>query len=282
MIIEKLHYSNRDFKVRAIDKDGTSANNIVNYNLTNYQDLFEIDRVTGVIKALGTFDREVEDVYVVKVKAYDNSPSAILKSKSEPNSAVQAFRISIKDRNDNKPEFTRSVYIVHNISESADKGKDVTEVKANDKDTASLITYSITDGNIGNAFYMEEATGRIKVNVQLDYETIESYNLTVRAYDGIYDDFATVIIRILNENDEPPKFNDYHPNITDIEEESLPDRCIIMLKAVDPDIKNPNANQSIIYRVADAHMDFLNVTDEDGQACVRLIKVIISLLNNIQ
>lgn len=260
--------------MRAVDKDGTSANNIVSYELLSHKDLFEIDRDTGVIKALTTFDRESNDVYVINVKAYDNSPSAVLKS-GGPNNAVQSFRISIKDRNDNKPEFTRSVYVVHNISESADKGKDVTEVKAYDKDTASLITYSITDGNIANAFYMEEATGRIKVNVQLDYETIESYNLTVRAYDGIFEDFATVIIRILNENDEPPKFNAYHPNITDIEEESLPDRCIIMLKAVDPDIKNPDANQSIIYRVSDAHKGFLNVTDEDGQACVRLIKVTI-------
>lgn len=261
-------------QVRAIDKDGTSPNNIVSYALVDHQDLFDIDTNTGLLTTKKTFDRELNSSYIVYIKAFDNAPSALIPEKNEPNSVTQTFRIDIADRNDNKPEFEKSVYIVENISEAANLGKDVIHVKATDNDTESVIRYSITAGNIDGAFYMEEATGRIKVNNTLDFEKIENYKLEILASDGVYNDTANVIIHILNENDEPPVFDEYTKDIY-IDEESIPDDCIIKMKARDPDIKDPSADQKIVYRVEPA---FLNVTSEDGIACVRLIKVNIALL----
>lgn len=261
------------FQVRAIDRDGTSANNIVSYELYTHQDLFKIDEKTGKITTLKMFDREAQDLYNVLIIAKDNSPSAIKKF-LEPNSARQAFRITIEDRNDNKPQFTNSTYIADNISEITDKDKSVIEVKAVDKDIASLIVYSITDGNIGDAFYMENTTGRIKVNNKLDFEKIERYTLIVQASDGIYSDTAKVIINIVNENDELPVFEPYEKNIN-ITEEELIEGCILNLRAYDPDIKDRNAPQKIVYRIEDDQKSFLSITN---YGCVSLIKVSLSRL----
>lgn len=255
-------------QVRAIDKDGTSVNNIVSYELTDNQDIFQIDRTTGIITSKVPFDREEVSLYHVNVKAYDNSPSALVKESLEPNIVVQTFQISIEDQNDNKPRFTKPVYQFSNISESADKASIVGEIQALDNDTASIITYSILDGNTGNAFTIENTTGRIRVNSKLDFEQIEQYNLTVRAFDGIFEDTARVIITILNENDEQPIFYDYQKRI-EFEEEKLIEGCIITVTAYDPDIKNSSSDQHIVYDVGSQQKDFLSVS-KDG--CVSLTK----------
>lgn len=255
-------------QVRAIDKDGTPANNIVSYELTDNLDIFQIDRTTGTITSIVSFDREKVALYHVNVKAYDNSPSALVKGSLEPNIVVQTFQISIEDQNDNKPRFTKPVYQFSNITESANMASIVGEIQALDNDTASIITYSILDGNTDNAFTIENTTGRIRVNNKLDFEKIEQYNLTVRAFDGIFDDTARVIITILNENDEIPIFYDYQKRI-EFEEEKLIEGCIITLTAYDPDIKNSSSDQHIVYEVGSQQRDFLSVS-KDG--CVSLTK----------
>ncbi|KAL3289462.1 hypothetical protein HHI36_022884 [Cryptolaemus montrouzieri] len=252
-------------QVKADDRDGTSPNNLVKYELLTYTDLFEIDEETGHIRAKIEFDRESESVYHVQVRAYDGAPSALKKNSTEPNSAVQTFQISIEDKNDNAPVFQQSPYIVHNISESSDIYSIVVEVQAVDKDTASLITYKIVDGNVGDAFLIESTTGRIKVKNKLDYEKIESYNLTVMAHDGMFNDTTKVLIYILNENDEPPVFEDYNKDIEIIEERTY-DFCVLSLTAYDPDIKNRSENQKITYEVEN---EFLKV---DPNGCLTIIK----------
>jgi hypothetical protein len=255
--------------VRAIDKDGTSPNNEVVYELLTYTDLFEIESQTGVITSKTSFDREKEKVYHVTVQARDSAPSALFPNKNKPNSADQTFQISIEDQNDNQPKFTKSIYEVFNISESADQQKDVVEVKAVDSDTASYIVYSIIEGNTDDAFYIEDTTGRIKVKNKLDYEKIENYNLTVRAFDGVFSDEAKVIISIQNENDEIPIFMNYTKDIQ-FKEETTSTNCIITLTAYDPDIKDRSADQKIVYQVGEAYTSFLSVDSKGG--CVRLIK----------
>lgn len=84
----------------------------------------------------------------------------------------QVFRIEIADKNDHPPHFTQEIYEAEEIPEDANLNALVTEVKALDADTASLVTYSIVEGNTYNAFLIESTTGKIKVNSKLDYENI--------------------------------------------------------------------------------------------------------------
>lgn len=90
-------------------------------------------------------------------------------------------RTSVPDRNRRQkrpsPHFTQSVYEAEEIPEDANLNALVTEVKALDDDTASPVTYSIVDGNIYNAFLIENTTGKIKVNSQLDYENITNVSV---------------------------------------------------------------------------------------------------------
>ncbi|XP_001603649.2 DE-cadherin isoform X2 [Nasonia vitripennis] len=255
-------------QVRAIDADGTAAHNQVTYALGNYQDLFDIDEYTGNITTRVTFDRETEYTYTVKVIATDNSPSALFSS-GVHNKGEQNFRIEIADKNDNPPHFTQREYKANSIPEDANINSLVTEVKALDADTASPVTYSILYGNVDDSFYIENTTGKIRVNQNLDYEKITQYNLTVRAFDGIYDDTATVRIYIENVNDNQPVFEAFDKNPV-IEEEKLVDGCITNVVAYDPDIKDRSADQHIVYSILRPEHQPLIEINKDG--CMKLKK----------
>lgn len=228
-----------------------------------------MDPSTGKVVTLIEFDREKQNVYNVEIIARDNSPSALRRTSSEPNSSKQTFRVTIEDKNDNKPEFSQSTYRVDNLNENADIGFVIIEVRANDMDSASVIRYSIISGNEEGAFKIEASTGRISVNATLDYEKTTTYNLTISANDGAYSDEAKVFVFIDNINDELPIFESYNKNITGILEEKVYEDCIITLEAWDPDIRDRNAPQNIVYQVDDKYRHFLKI-DEDG--CVKLTK----------
>jgi len=202
----------------------------VSYKLDNFKDLFIIDplvicsifdfSVECQSNVTLTFDREVKDIYNVKIIATDNSPSALFKT-GEHNKGQQVFQIEIADKNDNPSRFTRKVY-TNSIYENANINAPVTEVKAIDSDKASSVTYSIISGNINDSFYIEATTGKIRINKPLDYEKITKYNLTVRAFDGVFNDTAQVEIFIENVNDDPPVIENFNKNPT-IQEEELVD-----------------------------------------------------------
>ncbi|XP_014220809.1 DE-cadherin [Trichogramma pretiosum] len=255
-------------QVRAIDADGTTAHNQVTYALGNYQDLFTIDSYTGNITTLTTFDREQDYTYTVKVIATDNSPSALFKT-GEHNKGEQNFRIEIADKNDNQPKFTKDVYDDNHVFENANKNALVTEVYAEDADSASTVIYSIIHGNIDNSFYIENTTGKIRVNNELDYETITEYSLTVRAFDGIFDHTAIVKIYVENVNDNRPVFENFKKNPI-IEEERVYPGCLTTVSAYDPDIKDRNADQHIVYSILrPEHQPLISI---DNNGCLRLKK----------
>ncbi|XP_046385444.1 DE-cadherin isoform X3 [Ischnura elegans] len=255
-------------QVRAFDADGTSANNQVRYELGDHENLFEIDPITGNITTLVEFDREKTDFYNVKVIALDNSPTSLI-ANGKPNKGQQTFKIDIADKNDNPPRFTNKNYIAEAIPEDSNVNSVVTEVKANDNDTASAVMYSIIDGNTFDAFAIEKMTGKIRVNKPLDYENTTSYILTVRAFDGLFSDEAKVEIRIENVNDNRPVFLPYEKNVT-IEEEKLVNGCIANLKAYDPDIQDRSAPQHIVYFVVKEDQQKLLTINNEG--CLSLIK----------
>lgn len=255
-------------QVRAFDMDGTSANNIVSFRLEDNTEFFTIDAVTGNITALKTLDREERDFYNVKVIASDNSPSALYETNT-PNQGQQVFRIEIADKNDHPPYFQKKEYLADELPEDANVNSVVIEVTADDKDAASKITYTIVSGNTNDAFKIERSTGTIKVNSALDYETTTEYNLTVRAFDDIYEDYATVTIRIKNVNDNVPVFTQSKYNTTITEEQTIPG-CMLRVEAYDPDIADRDLPQNMKYFIVKEQQQSLLEIDRSG--CVHLIK----------
>jgi len=133
---------------------------------------------------------------------------------------TEIFQIQIANKNNNPPRFTRKVYN-HSIYEDTNINTLVTEVEAIDSDR-TYVTYSILSGNTNGSFYIQAETGKIYVNKPLDYEKITEYNLTVRAFDDVFNDTAQIEIFIKNVNDNPPIFEDFNKNLT-IQEEKLVD-----------------------------------------------------------
>lgn len=254
-------------QVRAFDMDGTTANNIVTFELADNTEFFTIESNTGNITALTMFDREERDFYNVKVIATDNSPSSLY-STGQHNRGQQVFRIEIADKNDHPPHFQQDEYIADKLPEDANINSLVIEVTAVDNDAASQITYTIVDGNIGDAFKIESSTGKISVNSPLDYENITEYSLRIRAFDGIYEDYATVTIRIEDVNDNPPVFKETYS--TTIDEEKVIEGCILHIEAYDPDIKDRSAPQNIKYFIVKTEQMSLLKIDSDG--CLKLIQ----------
>lgn len=91
--------------------------------------------------------------------------------------------------------------------------------------SASIVTYSIIAGNTNDAFSITSHTGEIRVHTPLDYEVVTSYSLDVRASDGVFEDYAKVLINILNINDNPPIFLSNYTR--EIQEEAIFPGCVI-------------------------------------------------------
>lgn len=94
--------------------------------------------------------------------------------------------------------------------------------------SASVVTYSIISGNTYDAFSITNYTGEIRVKNPLDYENITSYTLDVRATDGIFDDYAKIIISVLNINDNPPVFVANYSKT--IQEETEYNGCVVKVR----------------------------------------------------
>ncbi len=197
-------------QVSAVDNDGTYPNNKVSYSIStrnppSIRNKFSIDPDTGVITTNEEFDREEQAVYALTIDASDGGPSSLLQNGS-PNVTPQKFRIAIADKNDNPPYFPDQLYKAE-VPEDQDVGSKVIEVRAFDKDEeASITTYQISSGNVGNAFRIETQTGFIRVAKPLDYETIKKYYLTVGAWDGQFSNETHVEISVKNVNDMKPQF----------------------------------------------------------------------------
>ncbi|PKK25791.1 neural-cadherin [Columba livia] len=197
---------------------------------------FRLDSQTGSVYTASVFDREKKGSYLLEVKSVDGSESARPGKHGKPNSDTAYVRVFISDVNDNKPVFTQSVYEV-NVDEDQDVGSAIITVTANDEDegTNAKLRYQITAGNTGGVLDVEPETGAIFIAQPLDYEETKMYEIHLLASDGKWEDYAVIIINVINKNDETPVFsiNEYYGSIIE-ELDGLP-VFVLQVMATDPD-----------------------------------------------
>ncbi|NWX98396.1 CADN protein, partial [Nothoprocta ornata] len=230
-------------QISAVDLD-LGLNGEITYSLLHDRNgdytHFCLDSHTGSVYTTSVFDREKKGSYLLEVKSEDGSESARPGKRGKPNSDTAYVRIFISDVNDNKPVFTQSVYEV-NVDEDQDVGSTVITVSANDEDegTNAKLRYQITAGNSRGTVDVEPETGAIFVAQPLDYEETKMYEIHLLASDGKWEDFAVVIINVMNKNDEAPVFSisEYYGSIIE-ELDGLP-VFVLQVMANDPD-SNPN------------------------------------------
>lgn len=206
-------------KLTALDGD-IGRNAELTFSFSNAQNDFVIDPKNGFIKSISMFDREalVEKTgkSYVSLEAVVNDNGLIrLKDKV-------TVIVYIDDENDNAPIFLKTPYKMQ-ISESAAIGAQVLKMYTSDADEGinGDVFYSIHSGNDGKKFSIDVATGQIILNKELDREDRSRYVLTVTAYDGALTNplsaTASVVIDVLDENDNAPVFSQSEAKVSVME-----------------------------------------------------------------
>ncbi|XP_044754021.1 protocadherin-like wing polarity protein stan isoform X2 [Coccinella septempunctata] len=201
---------------------------------------FKIDAKTGVITTRTALDRESTEVYTLLVSATDSA-----NPQSARKSSTATVVIHILDDNDNYPQFSEKTYTV-SIDEDINwvSNPVILHIKATDADQGNnaAIRYAITSGNTQSQFAIDSLTGDISLVKPLDYETIRSYRLTVRAQDGgspARSNSTQVLINVRDVNDNTPRF--YTSLFQESVSENVPKGySIVKIQAYDGD-EGPNA-----------------------------------------
>ncbi|KAK8405089.1 hypothetical protein O3P69_001579 [Scylla paramamosain] len=166
--------------------------------------------------------------------------------------------VVVKDINDNAPVFPNATMIGH-VQENGAAGAAVVVVSAWDADDATdgsnaRLTYAIEKNVVDEAsgaaiFSMESDTGLVRTaRCCLDRETTPEYRLQVVAADGGgLKGTGTVVVRVMDENDNPPRLARRHWELKVDEtppEGPPPTTTLLELTAADRDARN-----AFLYRV---------------------------------
>lgn len=216
------------FQVHAIDSD-SGENGRITYSIKSGKgkNKFRIDSQRGHIHIAKPLDSDNE--FEIHIKAEDNG----IPKKSQT-ARVNIVVVPVNPNSQNAPLIVRKTSEnVVDLTENDKPGFLVTQILAVDDDNDQL-WYNISNGNDDNTFYIGQDNGNILLSKYLDYETQQSYNLTISVTDGTFTAFTNLLVQVIDINDNPPQFakDVYHVNISEnIEEESV----IMQLHATDRD-----------------------------------------------
>uniref|UniRef100_A0A671Y0R7 Cadherin domain-containing protein n=1 Tax=Sparus aurata TaxID=8175 RepID=A0A671Y0R7_SPAAU len=188
-------------------------------------------------------DRETVAIYRLTVIGTDKHPTRPLSK----------IHINISDVNDNFPQFTQAEYRCEIFENSPPSW--VCDVLAIDADSGSYgtVQYNITEGNDDHLFTVDPESGFLSTTASLDRENVPEFNLTVEATepnDPLHKDRATVIVVVLDRNDNAPRFSRVF--LTEASEDSPVGRTVIQVTSSDDDT---GANAMINYSIIDQSDD---------------------------
>ncbi|XP_067928117.1 neural-cadherin-like [Watersipora subatra] len=257
--------------VKANDSDITEEFKTKSYSLLNEGDseLFRVDPSSGIIRVDKDiiFDRESKSEYIIKVMATDGAPSSRPQAGGNPNSAVATVQVLVNDINDNPPYFPQQRY-TGSVEETAAKGKLVTNIRANDIDIENNFQYRFITGNENQAFEIT-TTGDVLVLSpgRLDYETRKEYEMLAEVSDGRYQATTSVLITLIDMNDNVPVFSKRIYTVKDVVEEDnsiSPSKrlFIVQVTATDGDVDRPN---NIEYSLSGSYSDRFQIESDTGR-----------------
>ena len=229
-IPEDTTVGNEILQVTATDTDPSSQ---IFYFLSGVNaEHFSINTTTGSITVALSLDYETIRDYQLMIIAIDSL------SEDRNNGTAVFLTISLSDVNDVTPEFTQQEYsfsVVENEPPTV-----IGIVEASDQDTVSpLVQYFITSVSPGgdNLFSIGTESGEIVANVVFDREQYNSYSLSIEARDNGVPQLTgtvTVIVEILDRNDNTPLFSQNEYNIS-IPENMTVGVEILQVEATDQD-----------------------------------------------
>uniref|UniRef100_A0A7N6ABA3 FAT atypical cadherin 3a n=1 Tax=Anabas testudineus TaxID=64144 RepID=A0A7N6ABA3_ANATE len=250
-------------QVTALDKDkGQNAELHYSIEAGNTGNAFHIEPVLGIISVARDLDLSSIGHYVLTVRVTDNG--------SPPLSTTTIVRIAVTLSDNAGPKFPQPEYQAE-ITENVVIGTSVTTISAVSQST---LTYDIKKGNTNRLFQINQYSGVITTQKLLDFETTTSYTLIVQATNmaGMASN-ATLLIQVVDENDNPPVFQ--QPHYRGSISEAAPVNSVVLnsddsplvIKATDAD---RNQNALLVYQIVEdtAKMFF---TVDSGTGSIRTI-----------
>ncbi|XP_072571150.1 cadherin EGF LAG seven-pass G-type receptor 2 isoform X1 [Paramormyrops kingsleyae] len=221
-------------QVSATDRD-SGLNGRVLYTFQGGDDGdgdFIIESTSGIVRTLRRLDRENVPKYDLRAFAVDKGFPA-LKTPVD-------IQVTVLDVNDNPPVFEKDEFDIL-VEENSPIGLVVAHISASDPDEGSnaQIMYQIVEGNIPEVFQLDIFSGELTALMDLDYEAHSEYVIVVQATSAPLVSRATVHIKLIDKNDNPPVlknfqiiFNHYVTN----KSSSFPSGAIGHIPAHDPDV----------------------------------------------
>ena len=170
---------------------------------------FDIDTSTGQLETKDALDfDDGHTTYSVDVSVtdskddYDTADTLV--------DATIAVTINVTDVNE-KPVFADDAPTIQTVAENTAADTNIGSAYTATDDDGDTLTYSLGGANAGS-FAIDDSTGQLKTNADLDYEDDSSYNVVVQVTDGrddagtaeqtsVTDDTITVTITITDVDD---------------------------------------------------------------------------------
>ncbi|XP_023559814.1 protocadherin beta-16-like [Octodon degus] len=177
-------------------------------------------------------DREEEPELRLTLTALDGG--------SPPRSGTTQVHVEVLDTNDNAPEFQQPIYKAQ-IPEDSPAGSLIITVYAHDLDSGvnGKVSYTLfqPSDHINKTLEIDRVTGEIRLRKQVDYETISSYEVDIKAIDeGGLSGKCTLLLNVVDVNDNPPKVT--MSALTRPIPENSPEMVVAVFSVSDPDSGN--------------------------------------------
>ncbi|XP_043823673.1 cadherin EGF LAG seven-pass G-type receptor 1 [Dromiciops gliroides] len=236
-VFEDAPPSTSVLQVSATDRD-SGPNGRLLYTFQGGEDGdgdFYIEPTSGVIRTQRRLDRENVAVYNLRALAVDRGSPA-------PLSASVEIQVTVLDINDNPPVFEQDELELF-VEENSPVGSVVARIRAADPDEGpnAQIMYQIVEGNVPEVFQLDLLSGDLRALVELDFELRREYVLVVQATSAPLVSRATVYVRLLDQNDNPPVLPDFQVlfnNYVTTKSNSFPTGVIGRIPAHDPDLSD--------------------------------------------
>ncbi|XP_069349341.1 protocadherin-23 [Eulemur rufifrons] len=235
-------------RVEAVDRD-SGINSKLRFEIMPGASfgLFEINSDTGEVVTTTTLDREVQEIFTLRVLVRDGGVPSL--------SSTTTIICTVEDENDHAPEFivpSHDIEILENQEPQV-----VYTVLASDMDAGNnkAVKYYIIDGNTDEYFAINETSGELSTTRALDREQVNNFTLVILCSDLGDPPRSSVIhlqVRVLDDNDHSPSFPTLYYQ-SSVREDAEVGTVVLTLSAVDKD-EGPNGQTEYF------------LTDEDSGA----------------
>ncbi|KAM5255823.1 protocadherin-23 [Ctenodactylus gundi] len=229
-------------QVLASDPDSGSSG-LVEYSILsgNQEAAFRIDVQTGAVTTHGVLDYERTSSYSLIIQATDKGMPRL--------SGTAVIKIQVTDINDNAPTFLPAEAV--KIAENSLPGVIVSRVSAHDADLDPAFIFSFAkEGNPGAKFAIDQNTGIVVLVKTLDFEEATEYELLIEVSDSVHHTEGSLMVHVLDVNDNPPAFSQ------DFYQVAVPELVPLGYSVLAVSATDLESNENISYRFLPSSQGF--------------------------